>query len=126
MSVPIDICDDWKKENINTMEQEDIMLDFKEIYTENYLNKKYHFFGTCVNSFDDNGDCHFPYFRDVSHFAVEEENSKVISKTEFSKLVSDSKMIPTHKDVIFLLTPNKNVVMAYDQEEDVHYFFGKK
>jgi len=100
------------------------MNDLRKIYQENYLNK-YNFVGTCVNSFDEDGECLISYFADTSDFAYQEENSKKISKETFIKNVSDSSMIPKNKEVIFMITPNKNVIMAYDPLSDVHYFFGK-
>jgi hypothetical protein len=97
--------------------QESILKKFIE------ASSKYHFVGTCVNSFDSDGDCLIPYFNDTSDFAVQEEESKPITKEQFVKNVDDFSMVPVNSQ--FLITPNKNVIMAYDPKLDVHYFFGK-
>lgn len=100
------------------------MDKIRKIYEDNYLNK-YHFIGTCVNSFDNDGESLIPQFTDTSDFAYQEENSKKISKETFIKNVSNFSMIPKNKEVIFMITQNKSIIMAYDPVTDVHYFFGK-
>jgi hypothetical protein len=100
------------------------MDKLRKIYEDNYLNK-YNFLGTCVNSFDTDGESLIPQFTDTSDFAYQEENSKKISKETFIKNVYDFSMIPKNKEVIFMITQNKNIIMAYDPVTDIHYFFGK-
>ena len=97
--------------------QESILKKFIE------ASGKYDFVGTCVNSFNEDGQSLIPYFSDVSDFAVQEEESKPITKDQFVNIVSDISMIPANSQ--YLITPNKNVIMAYDPKSDVHYFFGK-
>ncbi len=90
--------------------------------------KKYHFVGTCVNSFDSDGECVVPQltYRDTSHFAVAEENAKAVSKTDFETycVVPESlNRIKNNKTTKFLHDEDYDVIMMYDAQKDVHYFF---
>ena len=81
--------------------------------------------GNCINSFDEeDGNCIVPRlpYRDVSHFAVSEENAEPITAEEFSLRVdiSDFQAIHSHPDTIHLHDSLNNVDMLYD---GVHYFF---
>ena len=95
---------------------------FKKYLEEN--GSKYSFVGTCVNSFDeDTGECFFDNYRDVSDFAVGEENSSKISKDEFIRMTEHHPSIDESDE--FLFDEDHDVLMAYDSEKDVHYFFVK-
>lgn len=91
-------------------------------------NKFANFLGTCVNSFDEDGDCTIPQlgYRDTSHFAYHEENADEISHEEFGK---NAGIIPPdlNKEIsvnrYFLHDPDNDVYMIYDQDDDIHYFF---
>ena len=92
---------------------------------EEITNNKKHFAGTCVNSFDEEGNCitNLPWLT-VSDFAVDEENAEEINKEEFLKNVDIS------KELIKKLLKHKlkfmkadNVYMIYDDNTDIHYFF---
>jgi len=88
------------------------------------MNKPYNFVGTCVNSFDEDGNCVIPYFSDTTDFANKEENSDTISKQDFVLNVADYSMLPSG-DYEYYLTQDRNLIMAYNVNQDVHYFFGK-
>ena len=88
-------------------------------------DNKYYFIGTCITSFDEYGDSLVPHFRNTSDFAYQEENAEEIPKEFFIKNVYNFSMIPYNEEFIFMITKNKNVIMAYDPIDDVHYFFGK-
>ena len=101
------------------------MNKFKYIYETFILeNKKYEFVGTCVNSFDEDGDCivnQLPYST-ASDFAGDEEEAEEISEKDFKKIIITDKMVPkSHK--ISYYKSEQDVVMAYDEDDDIHYFF---
>lgn len=86
--------------------------------------KEKYIVGTCVNSFDEDADCinsDLPY-RDVSEFAVADENAARITKEEFLKNVNvPEKLI--NIDAIYLHDIDNDVYMLYDVDLDIHYFF---
>lgn len=85
---------------------------------------QYHYVGNCVDSFDeDTGDSLIPYFRDVSDFAVKEEDAKKISKSDFLKLTGGYKL-PKHKFDYMRLSDV--LITAYDVDTDIHWFFASK
>lgn len=83
----------------------------------------YYFVGTCVNSFDDDGSSLISCFNNVSDFAQQEESALKITKSEFESLVSNSSMLPKRHRYQYLITEDEEVLMAYDETKDVHYFF---
>ena len=85
----------------------------------------FHFVGTCVNSFDEDGECLLSYFSDTTDFAYEEENADRISKQVFISNVSNYDMLPSG-EYEYYITQNRDLIMAYNVEQDVHYFFGKQ
>ncbi len=89
---------------------------------------KYYFAGTCISSFDEEGSCTFKNFVDVTDFAGAEERAKKISKEKFDQLITLPKSILTkinnHK-IEYLHDHQKDVIMLYDHDADVHYFFIK-
>lgn len=96
-------------------------MRIKEILLE------YHFLGTCVNSFDEDGNCVVPgLYNDVSDFAVHEENAQQITKSQFLKHIGRidhgiDKEISHNR--IYLHDSDNGVFMIYDVETDIHYFF---
>jgi len=88
--------------------------------------KKYHYIGNCVNSFDENGYCTFPNFSDATEFAQAEEDAKEISQEQFNRAVeipnSILNKIVDHQ-IIYLYAEPEDVYMAYDADDDIHYFF---
>lgn len=93
-----------------------INLNFK-LYLENFLNYQ----GNCVNSFDDNGSCLIGTFDDVSDFAYVEENSQIVDFSFFNKMTNNFKL--PEGNYIFYFHKNRNILMAYNKNSDVHYFF---
>lgn len=90
------------------------------------IEQKKHCVGTCVNSFDEDGNCivtELPW-DDASAFAVADEESKEISKEEFFKEVELSpellKRLSKHRVKFFVAD---GVYMIYDENTDIHYFF---
>ena len=90
------------------------------------IHEKKYCIGTCVNSFDENGNligAELPW-RDASSFAVAAENAKNISEKEFFKNVTISpemmKKLSKHQ-LDYLIADG--VYMIYDDNTDVHYFF---
>lgn len=112
------------------------MKSDEQLIWEAYSKNKAEYIGNCSNIFDsDGGECIFPIFRDVSDFANKEEEFRdeldegrdlLLSKEEFLILAE-------HKD--FLDNPNMEfyfyqetetspqIYVAYDIDEDMHYFF---
>ena len=88
---------------------------------------KKHFVGTCIDSFDVDGNCVVPQlpFDTTSDLGYADENAVGMSKKEFLKNVElDPKMLKLvkSKKKVYLLR-FKNVMMIYDPEKDVHHFF---
>jgi hypothetical protein len=89
--------------------------------------QKKHFVGTCVNSFDSDGECVVPElgWANTSDFAVADESASKISREEFGNRV----IIPPHlQDLIksphmLYLEASNSVLMAHDTDSDIHYFF---
>lgn len=98
-------------------------MRIKEILSES------NFLGTCVNAFDEDGYCTVPgLYSDTSDFAVQEENSQVITAEQFLKHVGTipaqiDKEIGPHR--IYLYDADNEIFMIYDEDADVHYFFRK-
>lgn len=90
------------------------------------IENSYHYVGNCINSFDEDGyGCVVDnLFRDVIDFAQEEEESEEITKNKFLSLVDDTSMLPTG-NYIYLITKDQKIIMAYEYNSDVHYFFVK-
>ena len=86
------------------------------------------FVGTCVNSFDEDGDCIIPELAwdHTSAFAVDEENAVPVQPMEFNKVVAitpDVAQTFTGHQISYLRTEDHHVYMIYDHDTDVHYFF---
>jgi hypothetical protein len=85
-----------------------------------------HYIGSCVNSFDEDGDCiidELP-FSTVSDLAVAEENAKVINKNAFDETVTVPESIEhltVGHEISYLV--HDEVYMLYDLDSDIHYFF---
>ena len=88
----------------------------------NEIISKKQLVGTCIDSFDETGDCinlHLPW-SNTSDFAVAEENANHLDKNQFLSVITIPKKLSNHKleylncDGIFTL---------YDAETDIHYFF---
>jgi len=101
-------------------------INSKKIIDIETLNAPAEYLGTCVDSFDEDGESLIDIFRDVSNFACIEEESNEISVEDF--------MIATKKDMFdienlslnkktYLESENKDVYMIYDEDKDIHYFF---
>jgi len=101
---------------------------FLEVSTHFYL-------GNCTNLFDENGDCVIHLFRDVSDFAwyaglaeckdyseEEREGNKEITKEEFTFFAGTPDFLELIEDCRYFHYCN-GVVVAYDVEKDIHYFF---
>ena len=84
------------------------------------------FVGTCVNSFDEDGDCiirELPY-NDVSAFVVGIENATPIDKETFLQhaFISQDEM-NERTDAEYLQDEENDVFMIYDPVADIHYFY---
>lgn len=109
------------------------MISLIKILKES-TEKSYEYVGTCVNSFDEYGECVHNAFYDEQHFFNSWENAKKITKEEFWKhidpeseeynevkeLESDSDYTPEYRyseedDVYFIFVG-----------DDTHYFFTRK
>lgn len=89
------------------------------------LEAKY--MGKCTNIFDEDGEGLFPeLYRDVSDFAVHEEDAKQITAEDFYKQVTSIE--PELEDEIgpnriYLHDVDNDIYMIYDDDTDIHYFF---
>lgn len=95
---------------------------------ELFENNLYHFIGTCVNSFDEDGECNFSNYRDVTDFAQAEESAESITKEKFYSManVNGLNIIKIFgKNPQFLYDKENDVLMAYNSKTDIHYFFVK-
>jgi len=94
------------------------------------------YLGNCTDSFDEEtGECHLPIFTDVSDFAnreeefrnaVEEGRDLFLTREEFIKVVGrDYPFLNDSMEFYFFPEEGSSpqVYVAYDPEEDVHYFF---
>jgi hypothetical protein len=97
------------------------------------------YIGNCTNLFDENGDCLLHFFKDVSEFAQREADISedinngrdiLLSQEEFESVGEvDLKAIgkDSLKDFLFYFYPetetSPQVYVAYDELEDIHYFF---
>jgi len=97
------------------------MISFKQFLESQ--NKK-HLVGTCVNSFEEDGNCTIPQlpYTDTTHFAQAEENATQITKDQF---INNVNLPDNLKDInaIYLHDEDNDVYMLYDDQKDVHYFF---
>ena len=88
---------------------------------------KKHFVGTCVNSFDGDGDCTVPGlpWSDVSAFAGADADATEIPPESFLSLVELPpklwRKVSRHK--LRYMTTDDGVLMLYDDDADVNYFF---
>ena len=111
------------------------MFRFNQI-CKTFLNET-QYLGNCTDSFDsETGECYFSAFSDVSEFANREEEFRealeegrdlFLTKEEFVQVIK--KDYPFLKDSMeFYFYPESEyspqVYVAYDPEEDIHYFFG--
>jgi len=83
---------------------------------------KYTLAGTCVDSFDEHGESNLSCFSDVSDFAVKEENSVEIPEKRFKSITNNWESLP-NGSYTYLYNKESDVVMAYNEDSDVHYFF---
>ena len=90
------------------------------------MDTKKHFVGTCINEFDEDGDCidnQLPW-QHVSDLAIGEDHKKEITRDDFFQHceVSDGikKLLGQHP-LEFLIIDG--IYTIYDEETDVHYFF---
>jgi hypothetical protein len=84
----------------------------------------FHFIGSCVDSFDDDGDCindRLP-LRDASHFAVELEEATPITREQFVDACYVAR--PLEFDDEFMVICEGEIFVCYDTKNDVHYFYG--
>jgi hypothetical protein len=103
------------------------------------INKRYSYVGNCVNSFDSNtGECLSGIFSDVSDFGrydelatcediEDSEGCGKISSKEFLSVV-DFEEIPEevkNSDNLEFYYYNNGVLVIYDLDEDIHYFFSR-
>ncbi len=84
------------------------------------MNKKV-YVGNCINSFDDSGECvvnELPY-NDTTDFAQALEEVELISYIDFVEQCNPI----DGTDISLEYMQHDSVVIAYDSESDIHYFF---
>jgi hypothetical protein len=107
------------------------MKSFKNFYLESAP-----YVGNCTNLFDgDTGECVLRTFRDVNDFAEQEESFReqteenpnlFLSREEFLSLINKPSDLDLKENWEYYFYPGEpNVYVAYDPEEDIHYFFSK-
>lgn len=115
----------------------DVLCDML-LETNKPNNHKASYVGDCTSLFDeDTGECSCGIFRDVSDFANREETAReemeegrdlLMSFEEFSSVVDisvlDGKNTQNFEYYFYEETEfEKQVYVAYDMDEDIHYFF---
>jgi hypothetical protein len=87
-------------------------------------NQKKQLVGTCVNSFDEDGNCTIPQlpYRDTTQFAQAEENATEITKDQF---INNVNLPDNLKNInaIYLHDKDHDLYMLYNDQKDIHYFF---
>jgi len=91
------------------------------------------YIGNCINLFDERtGDCLAHIFNDVSHFAhyenafwerVENDEDGFIDVADFNNIVGENDIVKEGWKCYFYPTGGKNIYVAYDPENDVHWFW---
>jgi hypothetical protein len=110
------------------------MKSFKNFYLESIHSAVY--MGNCTNLFDsDTGECSVGGFQDVSDFGAKEESFReeaeenpnlFLSREEFLPLISKPEDLDLKENWEYYFYPGeRNIYVAYDPEEDIHYFFWK-
>lgn len=99
------------------------------------MSAKYVYIGNCVDSFDEDSTCTNPDlpFEDVTQFAYADENSETITQNQFMNQIDlgdqNTREIFNNKkdnpDVKYLNYSDEDVIVIYDENEDIHYFFVK-
>ena len=87
---------------------------------------KAHYVGSCINSFDEHGECLVPHlpWDTTSDLAVADENAEQVPIDTFLDQVDIPELIKaktTDHDISYL--EHGRVFMIYDNTDDVHYFF---
>lgn len=87
------------------------------------------FIGNCTNIFDDeSGNCLFNIFDNVSEFGYYEnkfrKNEKFIKTNKFITIVNDNDIVKANWECYkFITVYKKTIYVAYDPENDVHWFW---
>ena len=88
---------------------------------------RYYYVGNCVDAFDEDGITvdllTSAGMVDASDFACVEEESIKVSKEWFIEHCNFPKHELIEDNYIFLYNEDRDVVMMYDDEKDIHYFF---
>ena len=107
------------------------MKSFKSFYLESI--KQAHYIGNCTNLFDsETGECEIG-FRDVNDFAEQEEQFReqaeenpnlFMSREEFLPWITKPEDLELKENWEYYFFPGeRNIYVAYDPDEDIHYFF---
>lgn len=104
--------------------------------TTNSLDKQkpetiaeFSYLGDCVSSFDEDGNSLIDGLYDASDFACVEQDSDVISRKRFTKLINDPVILTGFEDIImdkkteFYHHKDRNFLLLYDGNVDIHYIF---
>ena len=113
-----------------------ILNEMSKIYEMMY--ESYQYVGSCVDSFDsDTGECVNNLFSDVSEFANYDELANCediedsdgcgkMDREEFLSLVNVNDIpLDINNDDLEYHYYNNGVLVVYDADVDVHYFFSK-
>lgn len=110
-------------------------MKFDEVINliEQKYTKPYNYVGNCSDSFNSkDGSCPSGIFRDVSDFAMYDEqaentenNSGYMSFDDFDSLVNIPEWINVHTGDYEFMYYGNGILVAYDTIKDIHYFFGK-
>ena len=88
---------------------------------------KKHLVGTCVDSFDEDGNCLVPQlpFDTASDLGYADENAIGMTRKEFMEKVEldpeTKKRVVERRKLLYMRY--KDLLMLYDPEDDIHYFF---
>lgn len=94
----------------------------EDILPEPEHKGKYVYIGTCMNSFDEYGECLHDTFYDEEHFFNSWQNAVEISKDEFwSKIDPSSEMYDEVKELE--ADPEYPAEYRYSEEDDIYYIF---
>lgn len=88
--------------------------------------KRFHYNGKC-NDYDEDGELVSSLFRDATEMsqATDEDNEYVLDLTYEQFILLLTHDYPVPKGLQYQININQGVAWYYNEDEDIHYFFGQ-